>query len=152
MPEKNETAARKPRASKAASADAAIDKAVRAFAIEAARSIHDDKCVDVVVLDVRGISQLSDYIVIGTGTSDRQMRAALTHVSTLGGERGMRELGTSLDERGTWLLADFADVVVHVFEPNTRAHYDLEMLWGDASRVRWERRAPRAKLAEPKTR
>ena len=45
----------------------------------------------------------------------------------------------SADDRASWLLADFVDVIVHVFEPNTRAHYDLEMLWGDAPRLEWER-------------
>jgi ribosome-associated protein len=112
---------------------------VRDFAIHAARLVRDDKCEDVVVLDVRNLSQVTDYIVIASGTSDRQMRSTLTHVEDLGEERGFAAFRSSQDERATWLLADFVDVVVHVFEPNARAHYDLEMLWGDASRVLWER-------------
>lgn len=111
----------------------------RAFAIEAARLLADDRCEDVIVLDVRDLSQITDYIIVGTGTSDRQMRAVLHHVEDLGAEQGFRTYRSSADDRGSWLLADFVDVVVHVFEPNTRAHYDLEMLWGDAGRVPWER-------------
>jgi len=111
----------------------------RAFAVEAARTLHDDKCEHVVVLDVRELSQVTDYLVIASGTSDRQMRSALHHVRELGEEMGIPSVRSSADQRATWVLADFVDVVCHVFEPNTRAHYDLEMLWGDADRVPWKR-------------
>lgn len=114
---------------------------LRRFAIEAARLLSDDKCEDVVVLDVRELSQLTDYIVIGTGTSDRQMRSVLAHVEELGQGGGHPAFRVSTDERAAWLLADFVDVVVHLFEPNARAHYDLETLWGDAPRITWERRS-----------
>lgn len=113
--------------------------AARAFAIEVARSCRDDKCEDVLVLDVRELSQVTDYIVLASGTSDRQMRSVLRHVQELGDRQGMQAFRSHADERATWLLADFVDVVVHLFEPNIRAHYDLEMLWGDAPRVAWER-------------
>ena len=117
----------------------------REFAIEAARLLKDDKCEDVVLLDVRKVSPVSQYIVIGSGTSERQMRSALSHVEDLGAGSGYSVFHSSKDERATWLLADFVHVVVHVFEPNTRAHYDLEMLWGDAERIAWERSAARTK-------
>ncbi len=107
----------------------------RAFALDAAVSLMGDKCEDLVVLDVRELSPVTDYIVIGTGTSDRQMRSALSNVEDVGKEHGFKRFGSHADERATWLLADFIDVVVHVFEPNARAHYDLEMLWGDAPRL-----------------
>jgi len=112
----------------------------RVFAIEAARLMADDKCNEVVVLDVGEKSSVTDYLVIGSGTSDRQMRAVLHHVEELGAQTGYTVLRTSSDDRATWLLADFVNVVVHLFEPNTRAHYDLEMMWGDATRLSWQRR------------
>lgn len=128
--------------SKQASADSALD--ARGFAIEAARLLADDKCEDVIVLDVRNVSQVSDYIVIGSGTSERQMRSVLSNVEDMGQASGFAAFRSTDDDRATWLLADFVHVVVHVFEPNTRAHYDLEMLWGDAERIPWERTtAPR---------
>jgi ribosome-associated protein len=98
-----------------------------------------------VVLDLRGLSQVTDFVVIGTGTSDRQMRSVLDHVEELGGKAGFTAFKRSVDARSTWILVDFVDVIVHLFEPNTRAHYDLEMLWGDAKRPAWERpgQAPR---------
>lgn len=112
---------------------------IRALAIEAARLCNDDKCTDVVVLDVRELSQVTDYIVIGTGTSDRQMRSVLDHIDDMGRAEGFPVFRVSRDDHSVWLLADFVDVVVHLFEPNARAHYDLEMLWGDAPKLDWRR-------------
>lgn len=116
----------------------------RAFAVEAARLIADEKCRDVVCLDVRGLSQVTDFLVIGTGTSDRQMGAVLSHVESLGRERGFEPFRTHADARSAWLLADCVDVVVHLFDQDARAYYDLEMLWGDGERVNWERPGSRA--------
>lgn len=110
-----------------------------AFAIDCARLFMDDKCEDIVVLDVRGRSQVTDYVVVGSGTSDRQMNSAIDDAVALGNERGFNAMRTSRDDRSTWLLADFIDVIAHLFEPNTRAYYDIEMLWGDAPRVDWRR-------------
>jgi ribosome-associated protein len=133
-----------PRPARAQSAGTS-PRAAREFAIEAARLLSDDKCEDVILLDVRNISHVTDFIVIGSGTSERQMQSVLSHVEDLGAERNFKAFRSTSDERSTWLLADFVDVVVHVFEPNTRAHYDLEMLWGDAEKVDWKRdgEAPR---------
>lgn len=110
-----------------------------AFAIESARMVADDKCEQVVVLDVRAISSITDYIVIASGTSDRQMTSILDHLAELGSGKGFSLLRSGVDEKATWVVADFGNVFVHIFEPNTRAHYDLEMLWGDAPRIAWER-------------
>lgn len=109
------------------------------FAVACARLLRDDKCQHIVVLDVRGLSEVTDYVLVASGTSDRQMNAALDDVSELGESHGRTAFRTSKDDRSTWLLADFVDVVIHLFEPNTRAYYDLEMLWGDAAKVNWRR-------------
>ena len=111
----------------------------RSFAIECARLFKDDKCEHIVVLDVRGRSQISDYVIVGSGTSDRQMNAAIDDAVELGESLGYSAMRTNKDDRSTWLLADFVDVVAHLFEPNTRAYYDIEMLWGDAPRIEWRR-------------
>jgi len=115
------------------------------FAIECARIFHDDKCDDIVILDVRGRSQVADYVVIGSGTSDRQMNSAIDDAEKMGDGRGYSAARTNRDERSTWLLADFVDVIVHLFEPETRAYYDIEMLWGDSPRIEWRRE----KAADP---
>lgn len=116
----------------------------RAFSIEAARLLLDDKCTEIVVLDVRSLSQVSDFLVIGSGTSDRQMRSCLAHVEEFGVASGHRVMRSIADEAANWLVADCVDVVIHLFEPLARSHYDLESLWGDAPRVAWERAAGEA--------
>jgi ribosome-associated protein len=153
-------AAKKPRTkavSAAATAPAQPPAAIqheraKAFAIQAARMLADDKCDQIVVIDVRGKSPMSDLLIIGSGTSERQMRSALAHLEDLGAQSQYPCHRSASDDRGTWLLADFFNVVVHLFEPSARAHYDLEMMWGDAPRLAWERPSPPAKRARPAAR
>ncbi len=121
-------------------ADPEAEARARSFAIEAGRSLQDDKCEDVLVLDLRGLSQVTDFFVIASGTSHTQMRAAGQNVAELGAEHGFDPLKHNLREpNADWLIIDFVDVVVHVFEPETRLFYDLEMFWGDAPRLPWRR-------------
>jgi len=116
------------------------DDTSRVFAIETARLLQDDKCEDVLVLDLRGQSQITDFFVIGTGTSQRQMRSAGQHVEDLANEHGFGVFSTNLSEReSSWYIVDMPGVIVHLFESHTRGFYDLEMLWGDAERVDWRR-------------
>ncbi len=147
-------AATRPVDAKAVAKTAARSSAVQAFAIEAARLLSDDKCEDVVLLDVRGLSPMCDFIVIGSGTSDRQMRATIDEVVDMGRTQGFGTARRNVDDRATWCVADLFDVVVHVFEPNTRAYYDLEMLWGDAPKMDWARPAgaptPRSRTKKAK--
>ena len=112
---------------------------VRAFAIECARTCSDMKCSDVRVLDVRGLSQVSDYLVIGSGTSDRQMKSVAQALEDLGKERGDPPFRTNRDSGSTWVVADFVDVVIHLFEPSQRMYYDIEALWRGGARVEWRR-------------
>jgi ribosome-associated protein len=107
----------------------------RDFAIKAAQSLSDDKCTDVVVIDVTGRSPVTGFIVIGSGTSARQMRSALETLEDVAQDCGTSAFHISSDNDAIWLLADFVDVVVHLFEPNARAHYDLEGLWFEGERV-----------------
>jgi ribosome-associated protein len=114
-------------------------EATRGFAIELARLAGDDKCENVLLLDVRELSHVTDYILIATGTSERQMRSVVEHLAELGAARGFPVFRSSEDDHSSWLLADFVDIVAHLFDHATRAHYDLEMLWGDAPRLDWQR-------------
>ncbi len=109
--------------------------ASRAFAAALARSIIDDKCEHVIVLDVVEMTTVTSCIVIGTGTSDRQMKSALDNLKEVADAFGTHVARVSEDEGTTWLLADYVDVVVHLFEPNARAYYDLESMWIDAPRI-----------------
>ena len=112
--------------------DAAASKA---FAVELARTCVLDKCTDVRVLDVSGISQVCDFIVIASGTSERQMKSVAQELEDLGKERGQPPFRSDRDTGTTWIVVDFVDVVVHLFEPDQRAYYDLESLWADGTPV-----------------
>lgn len=110
------------------------------FATLCAQQLKDDKTEDVLVLDLRGRSQVTDFFVIGTGSSQRQMRSSAQHAATLAKERGLPIVKDNLGDRDSdWFIIDAVDVVVHLFEPDTRLFYDLEMLWGDAPRLDWRR-------------
>jgi ribosome-associated protein len=107
------------------------------FAKEAARIAEEMHAEDVVILDLRGISSVADFFVIGTGTSDRQMRAVADAVKEYGRGVGQKPYGMSGYESPSWLLLDYVDVVIHLFDPAKRRYYDLELLWGDAPRIEW---------------
>ena len=105
------------------------------FAKEAARIAEEMHAEDVIILDLRGISSVADFFVIGTGTSDRQMRAIAEEIEEYGRGVGQRPYGVSGYDSPTWLLLDYVDVVIHLFDPAKRHYYDLELLWGDAPRI-----------------
>lgn len=116
---------------------------VRQFAMEAARLMRDLKCEDVILLDVRTLSQVCDYVIIASGTSDRQMRSVADDLKELGEEHGERAFRTNHDTSSTWIVVDFVDVVAHIFEPGQRVFYDIEGLWSDAPQIDWNAGAPR---------
>ncbi len=105
------------------------------FAIEAARIAEADRCEEIVIQDLRGISEVCDFFVICTGTSDRQMRSVIDHINERARELGQRRFGLAGYEDANWILADYVNVVVHVFSEDARRYYDLELLWGDAERI-----------------
>lgn len=109
------------------------------FAIELARIAHDNKSENVVALDLRGISSVTDFVLICTGTSDRQIRAVADLAIEYGKKVGERPYGVAGLQNGTWVLLDYVDVVFHIFAPGYREYYDLELLWGDAPRIEWTR-------------
>jgi ribosome-associated protein len=114
-------------------------RATREFAIDAARHLHDRHFEDVALLDVRGLSQVCDFLLIGSGTSDRQMKSVASELEALGDGHDQPCFRSSADTAATWVVVDFIDLVVHLFEPGQRAYYDLEGLWSDAPRIAWER-------------
>ena len=111
----------------------------RAFALTAARVAAERHCSDIVVLDLKGKSPATDYFVIATGTSDRQMRTVANEICEAAREQKLQRFGRAGYEQGRWILLDFIDVVIHIFDSEYRDYYDLELLWGDAERLKWER-------------
>jgi len=111
--------------------------AARQFAIDAARLAAHTRCSNVVVLDVSNLSPVTDFFVIATGTSARQMRTVIDEVAELGQKQNFAPMSTAGYEGETWILVDCVDVIVHVFNSDARQYYDLDNLWGDAKRVEW---------------
>lgn len=109
--------------------------ASRDFAQTVAAIAANTRCSDVVILDVKGLSPVTDFLVLATGQSGRQMRAVVQDVADYGKSHGYSPLSTSGTEGETWICADFVDVILHIFSPDSRGYYDLEGLWGDAKRV-----------------
>ncbi|MEM8835190.1 MAG: ribosome silencing factor [Planctomycetota bacterium] len=118
--------------------DAESQARARAFALQAAVSLWSDKCENIALLDLRGLSPVTDFFVIATGTSSRQMRASGEHLKDVAESASMSLHRHNLRENDAdWVLLDFVDVVVHIFDERARLFYDLEMLWGDAERITW---------------
>jgi ribosome-associated protein len=116
-------------------------KQLRNFAIKAAQLLADRHCEDIRLIDVRGLSQVCDYVLVASGTSDRQMKSVAHELEDLGDEHENRVFRSNRDTGGTWIVIDFVNLVTHLFEPNQRAFYDIEGLWADAEPISWEREA-----------
>jgi ribosome-associated protein len=110
----------------------------RRLAIDAARLAANTRCREVLILDFAGLWPVADYFVIATGSSPRQMRTVLEEITDLAKKSGYNTFAQSGADGQTWMVADFVDVVVHLFSQEARVYYDLENLWGDAPRVGWE--------------
>ena len=95
----------------------------------AERVLEDLKAVNPVVMDVRSLSSVMDYLVIASGTSSRHVKSLADNVLMQAKEQGLRPLGVEGERVGEWVLVDFGDVVVHVMQPAIRSFYDLERLW-----------------------
>lgn len=92
-------------------------------------ALEDLKAVDPVVLDVRSLSSVMDWLLIASGTSSRHVKSLADNVLKEAKEQGARPLGVEGENAGEWVLVDFGDVVVHVMQPVARHFYDLERLW-----------------------
>jgi len=106
------------------------------MALVAAEAASEKKAEDIVVIDVADLLVVTDYFIICTGRSDRQVRTIADEVEEMLRERaGIKSIGREGDEDGRWVLLDFVDIVLHVFQPEDREFYRLEKLWSDAPRL-----------------
>ncbi len=103
------------------------------FALAAAKIARELNCSDITVLDLTGKSPATDYFLIATSTSDRQGRTVADEIYIQAKKDGFQRFGQAGYEQGRWILLDFVDVVVHIFDSEYRQYYNLEMLWGDAA-------------------
>ena len=102
----------------------------------AARVAAENRGRDIVILDLRELTCVFDFFILVSGTSRRQLHAISEEIDrVLQKELGDRRLGIEGYEDSHWILLDYGDVVIHMFEPETRAYYAIEELWGQAKRV-----------------
>lgn len=94
-------------------------------------AMEDIKSDHIQLFDVRRLTSITDFMIIGNGRSNRQVRAIADKVIEAAGKAGIKPLGVEGYEGGEWVLIDLGDVVVHAMHPLTRAFYQLEKLWGD---------------------
>ena len=104
-----------------------------------ARVAADHKARDIVVLDMRGITPLYDYFVLATGSSRRQIHTLAEEIDAALHAEGEKRLGIEGYAASRWVVQDYGDIVVHIFDAETRRYYALEDLWADAVKVDWER-------------
>ncbi len=100
--------------------------AVAHIAVDAA---SDKKAQDILLLDVRGVTSFTDYFVICSGTSERQLRAVADGIDEALAARGVEPYKREGTPADGWVLLDYSDVVVHIFSPEQRSFYGLERLW-----------------------
>jgi ribosome-associated protein len=120
----------------------------RKLAIACARIAEDSNAADILVLDLRDVSPITDYFVICTGSSNRQMRTVAEQIREYGKSVGQPTWQVAGFEGGEWVVLDFVDVVVHIFDEQHRKYYDLELIWGESPHVRWKRRSPAKKAVQ----
>lgn len=104
-------------------------------ALLAARTAEEHRGQDIVILDMRELTTFFDFFVIVSGTSRRQLHAMSEHIDEALTQQGARRLGIEGFGESRWILLDYGDVVVHLFDPETRRYYALEDLWSHARQV-----------------
>ena len=111
--------------------------ASRNFACKLAQLAEDRHCTDIVILELAKTSPVAKHFLIATGTSEQQIRSIGNEMAILGKEENFKVFGKAGIQQGRWVVVDFVDIVVHLFETEYRQFYDLEMLWGDAPKIDW---------------
>lgn len=105
---------------------------------EAAAFIDGQKGQDIVVLDLRGICDFTDVFIIATVRSSTHMRALVKNLAEMLKGRGLQLLAKPEPASARWSLLDFGEIVIHLFDADARAYYDLETLWADANQLPWQ--------------
>ena len=101
----------------------------------AVAALEDRKAEDVTVIDISEISPIADYFIIANGTNESQVRALVDNVEETLGKAGYEVKQREGYGLGSWVLLDFGDIIVHVFDRENRVFYDLERIWSDGKQV-----------------
>ncbi|MBI1909345.1 MAG: ribosome silencing factor [Deltaproteobacteria bacterium] len=102
-----------------------------------AQAAYDKKAEQITVLDLRELTSFTDFFVIASGSSDRQVQAIANNIEETLKKKKIQLIGSEGYTHGHWVLLDYGDVVAHIFYEEERSFYDLERLWSDAKRVKF---------------
>ena len=105
----------------------------------------EKKAENIVVIDVRGLCNFTDYFVISSAESTIQFKALSKHIQDTLRKRKIKPFLVDDEITGNWMILDYNDVIIHIFSPEARAYYDIERLWGDGEIVEWEKEGKPAK-------
>ncbi|MCI0681308.1 MAG: ribosome silencing factor [Gemmataceae bacterium] len=108
-------------------------------AVLCAQAALDHKGKDILVLDLRGLTPIFDFFVIATGQSRRHIHTLAEEIDAAMHAEGEVRLSIQGYQASRWIVQDYGDVIVHVFDPESRDYYALEELWADAPRIDWQR-------------
>ena len=97
------------------------------------KALEDNKALDVIVFEVSKLTSISDYMIIASGRSSRQVNSISEKVTEAAKENGLVLLGTEGKKEGDWVLVDLGDIIVHIMHPDTREYYQLEKLWSSVT-------------------
>ncbi len=100
------------------------------------------KAINIHILDLRNLSSFTDFFIVCSGSSDRQLRAIADKVMDSLKKEGIRPISKEGYEQGEWVLVDYADVVLHIFSEQARSHYDLEGFWNRALHITSRKKIP----------
>ncbi len=117
-----------------------------------ARIAEDKKAEKIVLLDLSGLAYVTDYFLIASGNNERQMGAIAAAIQEELLTRGLKPIGIEGAGQSRWVLLDYGSFVVHLFDPEWRELYDLELLWGDVPRLEWQEEKPAKPKAAPAAR
>lgn len=107
----------------------------RSRALECVRFALEKKAYDLVLMEVGGLTSIADFFLICTGRSDTQVQAIASSIESSLAQQGVRPLSIEGYAHGQWVVVDYGDIVVHIFNEPVREFYDLERLWAKAPRV-----------------
>ncbi|KKO20140.1 MAG: ribosome silencing factor [Candidatus Brocadia sp.] len=108
------------------------------IAILCAQIADDKKAEDILVFDVRGLTVITDFFVLCSGINKRQLQGIAREIELKLHSYGIHGVGMEGYQDARWILMDYGDVIMHLFDKETRHFYDLELLWGDAPKLSWK--------------
>ena len=109
----------------------------REIAILCARIANDKKAEDILIFDVKNLTFIADFFVICSGLNSRQLQSIAGEIELKLHSYGIHWVGIQGYSDARWILMDYGDVIVHLFDRDMRHFYDLELLWGDAQKLSW---------------